>query len=173
MVTIRPATPADADALLQALTFAADWRPGSTPRPPASMLDEPAFAHYVEGWPRPGDLGVVAEDHDGVPLGAAWCRFLPPEDRGYGWVGPDVPELSIGLTPTARGVGVGRRMLEALIDQVWEHGIGQLSLSVELDNTAMHLYRRVGFRVVAEADGAATMVLDVAAGPGAADAATP
>lgn len=159
MVTIRPATPADSDALLQALTFAADWRPGSTPRPPEAMLDEPAYAHYVVGWPRPGDLGVVAEDDDGVPLGAAWCRLLPPEDRGYGYVAPDVPEVSIGLAPHARGAGVGRRMLEALIDQAREHGFERLSLSVELDNPAMHLYRRLGFTVVSEADGGATMVL--------------
>ncbi|MEV6413959.1 hypothetical protein [Kribbella sp. NPDC051718] len=35
---------------------------------------------YVDGWPRPGDIGVVAED--GQPIGAAWARLLTADRPG-------------------------------------------------------------------------------------------
>jgi ribosomal protein S18 acetylase RimI-like enzyme len=161
MVQLRPAVASDGDFLVQVLQLAADWRPGSPERPVGEVLTVPVFAHYVVGWPRPGDLGVVAEDDDGTPLGATWCRALPADDPGFGFVAPDVPELTIGVVPEARGRGIGRRLLERLIAEASDRGIPRLSLSVELDNPAMALYERVGFVTVSRDDGAATMVLDV------------
>jgi RimJ/RimL family protein N-acetyltransferase len=158
---IRPAGADDAAFLEQMLAAAADWRPGVTPRPVAEVLAEPSLAHYVLGWPRPGDVGVIAEDDAGEPLGAAWCRAFPPEDSGFGFVAAEVPEVSIGVVAAARGQGIGRRLLQALADEARRRGVGKLSLSVEVDNHARWLYADLGFVVVAEADGAVTMLLDL------------
>ena len=57
----------------------------------------PDFAHYVEGWPRDGDVGVVAEDEHGEPVGAAWYRHLSDDDPGYGFIDPSIPEVTIGV----------------------------------------------------------------------------
>lgn len=158
MVRIRPAVASDGPFLVRVLQMAADWRPGSPQRSVGEVLAVPAFAHYVEGWPRPGDLGVVAEDAGGTPLGATWFRLLPADDPGFGFVASDVPEVTIGVVPDARGRGIGRRLLERLIVEARDHGVERLSLSVELDNPAMALYERLGFVTVSEDDGAATMV---------------
>jgi RimJ/RimL family protein N-acetyltransferase len=158
---IRPATGDDRAFLGQMLAAAADWRPGVTPRPVAEVLAEPSLGHYVRNWPQPGDVGVIAEDEAGDPLGAAWCRAFPADDPGYGFVSPEVPEVSIGVVATARGQGIGRRLLEALADEARRGGVGRLSLSVEVDNHARLLYADLGFVVVAEADGAVTMLLDL------------
>lgn len=158
----------DPDELLAAgpflermLAVAADWRPGTTPRLADQVLADPALTHYVAGWLRRGDLGVVAEDVGGEPLGAAWARRFAPDDAGYGFVDEDVPEVSVGVIPTARGLGIGRRLLVALADAARGLGTERLSLSVETENPALHLYRSLGWSVVAEAPGSATMVLDL------------
>jgi ribosomal protein S18 acetylase RimI-like enzyme len=162
VVTTRPASAADGDFLRRMLVVAADWRPDATLRPVEQMLDDPALAHYVVGWPRPGDFGVVAEDEGGGLLGAAWCRYFPADDPGYGFVSPEVPEVSIGVIPEARRAGVGRRLMVELIDEARARRTPHLSLSVELENFAMQLYVSLGFTVTDEVDGSATMVLAIA-----------
>ena len=128
------------------------------------MLSAPATAHYIADWPRDTDLGVIAEA-DGVPVGAAWLRFLPAADPGYGFVAPDVPELTIGVAGDWRGRGVGRPLLRALAGQARSAGIGQISLSVERKNFAQKLYLSEGYQVVDASDAHSdTMVKDLAPG---------
>jgi hypothetical protein len=74
-----------ADMLVEAANWSADWKKKSRRR----VLSAPATAKYIAGWPRATDLGVIAEA-DGAPVGAAWLRFLPAADPGYGFVAPDV-----------------------------------------------------------------------------------
>jgi 3-oxoadipate enol-lactonase len=149
-VRIRDAGPGDreflADMLVEAVNWSPRWNQGR-----ASIFATPAIAHYVSGWPRDGDLGVLAEA-DGQPAGAAWLRCLPADDPGYGFVAPDVPELTIGVAPLWRGRGVGRALLRALVIRAREQGIARISLSVERKNYARELYRAEGYRVVDSSD---------------------
>lgn len=161
VVHVRPASATDGDFLQRMLVVAADWRPTAALRPVEDVLADPALAHYVEGWPRHDDFGVIAEGRRGDPLGAAWCRFFRADDPGHGFVLPDVPELAMGVVPEARGAGVGRALLMELIAEARIRDIAQLSLSVELDNDARYLYSSLGFRVTDEGDGSATMVLTI------------
>lgn len=139
------------------LVEAAFWRPDG----PDGSIDEvsrqPELAHYVAGWPRPGDLGVVAEAEH--PVGAAWLRFFAASDPGYGFVDVTTPELSMGVVREWRGRGVGARLLDALVTTARETDMTTLSLSVEPDNYARRLYERVGFRQVGQADRSLTMLL--------------
>ena len=151
---VRPATAEDADLLVRVLAIAADWRPGARVRTPAEVLADPVLAAYVAGWPGPGDRGVVA-DLDGVAVGAAWWRFLP---GGYGFVRADVPEVSVGVLPEHRGRGIGTALLRELAAAAEADGLPGLSLSVERDNPAVRLYRRLGFVEVAGDQGAVTML---------------
>lgn len=159
-VKIRPASASDAHFLHRMLAVAADWRPGTTVRSVEEVLADHRLAHYVTGWPRPGDFGVIAHDGEGRPVGAAWCRSFSADDPGYGFVALGVPEVSIGVVAELRGRGVGRQLMRRLVDEARARGVEQLSLSVEPDNSAIGLYSRVGFVGVAEADGAITMLLD-------------
>ena len=137
----------------------ADWRPGTAPRKVDEVLAVPGLAHYVLGWPRPRDAGVIAEGESEGPVGAAWWRFFPPEDPGFGFVNASTPEVSIGVVADWRGRGIGARMLDALIVRARSEGLPALSLSVEKDNYAVHLYERAGFRRVSLVDGSWTMQL--------------
>jgi GNAT superfamily N-acetyltransferase len=159
--TIRPAVAADAgflgDILVGAVNWSTEWRPKSRQH----ILSAPDTAHYVAGWPRDTDLGVIAEA-DGQPVGAAWIRFLPETDPGYGFVAPDVPELTIGVSAGWRRRGVGRALLRAIADQARARGIRRISLSVERKNHAQRLYLSEGYRVVDASDAQSdTMVQDL------------
>ena len=158
-VTIRQASATDDEFLQRMLAVAAGWRPGSTVRSVDEVLADPELAHYVVAWPRPDDFGVVAQDEEGRLVGAAWCRFFPGDDAGYGFISPKVPEVSIGVVSDFRGRGVGRRLMVGLIEEARSRGIERLSLSVEVENLAIGLYSKLGFVPVTEKDGAATMVL--------------
>jgi GNAT superfamily N-acetyltransferase len=176
-----------ADMLVEAANWSADWKKKSRRR----VLSAPATAHYIAGWPRDTDLGVIAETDgapagaadgtpvrvadaapagprdgaDRAPVGAAWLRFLPADDPGYGFVAPDVPELTIGVARDRRGRGVGRALLQALAGQASSAGIRQISLSVERRNFAQKLYLSEGYQVVDASDAQSdTMVKDLAAG---------
>lgn len=142
------------------LVAAAFWRPGGPSGSTADVWQQPQLAHYVAGWPRAGDLGVIACCGQ-QPAGAAWLRLLPESDSGYGFVDAATPELCMGVVPGWRGRGVGGRLLDALIAAAREQGLASLSLSVEPDNHARRLYERVGFGQVGEVDGSLTMLLQL------------
>jgi GNAT superfamily N-acetyltransferase len=151
------ATTDDAVFLAGMLAVAADWRPGTIPRSVADVMGDPDLAHYIRDWPIEGDVGVVAEADRLV--GAAWWRFFPPDDPGYGFVDAAIPEISIGVVEQARGQGQGQLLLQALMEEGRKLGLRALSLSVEPDNPAIRLYERNGFREVGGVGGSVTMVL--------------
>jgi ribosomal protein S18 acetylase RimI-like enzyme len=107
------------------------------------------LAKYVEGWGREGDLGVIAEDDAGQPIGAAWLRTLSLEERGYPLVSEDFPEIAIAVDPANTGGGLGGALLGALLDKAQGHYPGVV-LSVREDNPAIRLYARFGFDLVDE-----------------------
>ncbi len=119
-VVLRPARCADAAFLTEMLVEAAFWRPGGPRGRVEDVLGRPELAHYVAGWSRPGDLGVVAEA--GHPVGAAWLRYFLADDPGYGFVDAGTPEVALGVVPAWRGRGVGGALLDALIAGSWRAG---------------------------------------------------
>jgi ribosomal protein S18 acetylase RimI-like enzyme len=109
-------------------------------------LSLPVNRKYVEGWGCPGDAGVIAVDQTEQPLGAAWYRLHPAEAPGYGFVSSTIPELTISVRADARGQGIGHALLQALIELAQSQGDAALSLSVDRNNPALHLYEYFGFR---------------------------
>ncbi|MCW3494032.1 GNAT family N-acetyltransferase [Microbacterium sp. SSM24] len=155
--SVRAATQADGAFLGDMVVEAANWRPGGG-QPKHQLITGSDHSRYVAGWMRPSDAGIVAEDANGEPIGAAWYRMLPRTDPGFGYVGTGVPELIIGVRPIWRAHGVGRALLQALCAQARTQGFGRISLSVERGNFAATLYRSEGFAVVEAGHGRDTMV---------------
>lgn len=153
---LRPATPADGSFIADMVVEAANWR-SSALRSRGDVLASD-YKRYVSGWPRPGDRGFVAVTERGDAIGAAWYRTLPRDAPGYGYVATGVPELIIGVRPVWRSRGVGRALLQALVEAARAEGHGRLALSVEHDNFARLLYRDEGFATVATQGGRDTMV---------------
>lgn len=111
---------------------------------------------YVAGWGRRGDTAFVAIDAF-QPVGAAWYRLFRASEPGYGFVDEETPELTIAVVPSRRGKGLGRELLEALLEQARQERFAAVSLSVEPDNPALRLYEQHGFERVGERAGALVM----------------
>ena len=116
------------------------------------------LARYVEGFGRPGDFGVVAEE-GAEPLGAAWWRYFQAGAPGWGFVDEATPEISV--LPSHRRRGIGTALLGALQREARIQRIDRLSLSVEQDNPAIALYERLGFRPLDGERSALTMVIEL------------
>lgn len=160
----RPLTARDAGLLEAATLGNLNW---TGPRFTVDDLRQPEFAHYTAFDGERGDFGIVAE-LDGRPVGVAWALFLPPEDPGYGYVGAEVPELSLWVAPDHRGRGVGRDLLRSLLDDARDRDVPAVSLSVEAGNRARALYTDEGFTDVPgrEAAGVMLRALTPAPAPG-------
>jgi len=149
MPTIRATDdgPGDVAALWRALAYAAhtDEEPGG---PVADARDVPALRHYVEGWGRPGDLGVVAEDEDGGVVGAAWLRLPTPAGRALPeYVDDRTPEMAIAVLPGHQGRGIGAALLCGLVARA-RGRYPAIILTVRAGNPARRLYERHGFVAV-------------------------
>lgn len=158
--TIRDAAPRDAEFLADMLVAAVNWSPEWKPVSRRRVLAAHRTGRYIAGWPRGTDLGVIAEAGTD-PVGAAWVRFFTADDPGYGFVAPDVPELTVGVAAAWRGRGVGRSLLRAVAGRAAAAGIRRVSLSVERKNFARGLYQSEGYMVAGSGPQSDTMVKDL------------
>jgi phosphinothricin acetyltransferase len=138
-VSVRRAGPDDAAAIARIHNQGIADRVATfetTPRSEADVLERLAGADRLPL--------LVAEDAEGRVVG--WAGVSPYRARDcYAGIG----EFSIYLEPEARGRGVGRRLLESLIDAARERGYWKLVSRVFPFNTASRaLCRACGFREV-------------------------
>jgi len=94
-------------------------------------------------------------------VGAAWYRLFEEDEPGYGFVDRNTPELTIAVVPSRRGRGVGEELLDALLERARSARYTAVSLSVEPDNPALHLYEKHGFSKVGERAGTWVMKADL------------
>jgi GNAT superfamily N-acetyltransferase len=135
----------DEQVFLRDMLFAAlAWRPDRPLPPKDVVLDLPQVSMFHEGWGRPGDTGLVAEE-DGRPVGLAWYRFFTEAEHGEGFVDEKTPEVAIAVVDGHRGAGVGTELMEAIHARAREQGVARISLSVDHDNPAKRLYERLGY----------------------------
>jgi ribosomal protein S18 acetylase RimI-like enzyme len=158
-VKIRPLTPADTAVVKSMFVYTICWRDDVAVRSLQELLTEPAIGHYIAGWPRLGDEGVIATETSGEVVGAAWYRVFDDADHGFGYISSEIPELGIAVVPEHRGHGVGSSLMTDLITLAAASGHPALSLSVELDNArAIRVYEKLGFVRVGLVGGAWTML---------------
>lgn len=159
-VRLRSAASLDADFLVDMLVEAVNWSPNRE-LSRSTVVADPVLAGYVDGWPRPGDLGVVAESDEG-PVGAAWLRLFTVDAPGYGYVADDVPELSMAVVVGWRHRGIGRMLLQEIAQNARVAGHRAISLSVERAITAAHrLYTSEGFQIVKRHPDTEKMLLEL------------
>ena len=70
----------------------------------------------------------------------------------YGHVDNDTPSLAISVYPEYRGMGIGTNLLERLLISLKECGYLNVSLSVQRENYAVKMYKKAGYRILAETE---------------------
>ncbi len=141
-IELRTAGRDDQDLARRIVALAANWRADDVPH---ELSDD--VHKYFEDWGRPRDIGVLA--FSGIEfVGGACVRQFGRADGAYGYVDDAIPELSIGVEAAFRRRGIAVILLAALKAKVIESGVRGISLSVEPDNGARHLYSKMGFELV-------------------------
>ena len=160
-MTIKRVTTQDISFLEEMLFEAFLWNPQS-PRPDYEVFrKKPEFEKLLRNWGREGDVGFIAEI-DGKAAGAIWRRLWTEEEQSYGYVNEQTPELGLAVKQTFRRRGVGRKLLQHMLDDARNEGIGAISLSVDPNNHARRLYESEGFEKIGESGTSWTLVLDLA-----------
>ncbi|WP_409346486.1 GNAT family N-acetyltransferase [Paenibacillus sp. MBLB4367] len=125
------------------------------------VIKEPSISKYVEGWGREGDRGYVAIDQSGRSMGSVMMRYFTKDNRGYGYMDEETPELTIAVKAEYRGMGIGTSLLQKLLNESKLLGLKRISLSVDPRNPAADLYRRMGFKEAGEAGTSITMIVSL------------
>lgn len=123
-LAIRPLRASDLARVMEIerASFSTPWR-------------ETTFAALLER----GDADLFAAENSGSLVGYAVC-----------WIVLDQSELgNVAVAPEARGTGVGRRLVEAVLERVRDRGANECFLEVRVSNAhAQALYTSLGFEVV-------------------------
>lgn len=139
-ITFRSETEEDVDFLyrLYASTRAEELRPVPwTDEQKETFLRQQFGAqrkHYLEHYAH-AQYSLILEN--GEPIGRLYINRLPD----------DVRIMDIALMPEHRGRGLGRVLLQEILDQARDAG-KSVSIHVETFNPALRLYERLGFRQI-------------------------
>lgn len=135
--TIRALTVEDASIVWEMLRYASH-EPSLE-----SVQNQSYLACYASGWGRVGDVGCVATK-SATPIGAAWLRLWVEENKGFGYVSDEIPELAMAVLPDCRGQGIGTCLLMQVLEMAKGH-FPAVSLNVRAENPVVKLYERAGF----------------------------
>lgn len=138
MIQIRVATVHDAEAVTAIYNLGIEERSATFETAPRRVEDIAARIQDAERYPL-----LVANDNGTVVGWAGLSNYRPRECYA------GIAEFSVYLATTARGRGIGKQLLQALIDVGRERGFWKLISRIFLFNQASRaLCRAVGFREV-------------------------
>jgi len=144
-ILLRKSQPSDVSFIRKMLYEAVFWRPSANKPSFEEGLAYPEVSKALTDWgERDGDTAVIATVNS-IPVGAAWYRFWTDSNFDRGYIDENTPVLVIGVHRDYRHQGVGKKMIEWVIDYASQHSIQKISLSVSKDNYALNLYRQQGF----------------------------
>ena len=131
------------DFLYEAI-FVPEGFEGEIPR--SVIYDDPKCRAAFEGFGTLADDRVLVAEVEEKVVGACWVRTTDE----YGHIDGETPSFSISLYTPYRGQGIGGAMIRRMLQELREAGYRRASLSVQKENPALHLYERLGFRIVGD-----------------------
>jgi ribosomal protein S18 acetylase RimI-like enzyme len=154
--TIRPIREEEYGCLDEFL-YQAIFVPEGKEKPDWEIIRKPELQVYVDRFGEgQADFCLLAEE-DGKTIGAVWSRIM----NDYGHISDEIPSLAISLLPEYRDKGIGTALMKEMLALLREKGYSQASLSVQKDNYAVKMYRKLGFRIYRETENEYLMLADL------------
>ena len=137
---------------LREMLYTALYVPEGQPPFPKSILEHPDISKYIAHWDTlPNDLALVAVINNEL-VGAIWGRTFSKSKAGYGFIDEKTPEICMAVKERFRNRGIGSRLTDEISKIYFSKGIKSISLSVDKQNRASLLYKRMGFTVTEDKD---------------------
>ena len=126
----------------------------------------PDVQRYVVDWSPLVDGGVLAFSNFEVPAGGAWLRYFTGDEKGAAYMGPQspdadphdeslwatefdpesIPELCIAVERRYAGQGLGKILLDNVVELARQQDAPAVALWVDSENPrARKLYEAAGF----------------------------
>ncbi|MDQ0220215.1 GNAT family N-acetyltransferase [Peribacillus cavernae] len=162
MLDVRCLEVSETDFLMD-MMFESIYIPENKPSK-KELLNLPHLKKYNEGWGRIGDRALIALNEDNHPVGAVWYRLFDENNKGYGYIDTNTPELGIAVLKEARGMGAGTLLMRKIIEKASDDGYKSISLSVDPNNIhAVQLYNKLRFEKCGSSGTSWTMVYFISA----------
>ena len=124
---------------------------------PRGITKHPELSRYIKNFGQKGDFCLVAESC-GTLVGAIWIRLFTENEKGYGYVDDQTPELSMAVLEPYRHKGIGDLLLKEIIQKLTGQNYAQVSLSVDKLNYAYDFYCKYGFEIFESTEKSAILV---------------
>ena len=137
---------------LEDMLYEAVYQPDKNNPIPREVIKVPRVYAYIDDFGKYNDDYCFVADLNGRIIGAVWVRIITGKIKGYGNVDNQTPEFAISLFEEYRNQGIGTKLMNKMINHLQKSGYKHTSLSVQKENYAVKLYRKVGFEIIDEND---------------------
>jgi len=132
--------------LLEDFLYEAIFIPEGVNKPPRDIINNDDLQVYIKDFGKKDDYCLVYEDNNKI-VGTCWVRIM----NDYGHIDDNTPSLAISLYEDYRGKGIGTKLMQEMINHL-KGKYDKISLSVQKDNYATKMYKKVGFEILKEKD---------------------
>lgn len=147
--------------LLEDMLYEAIFQSDENNLIPREVVNAPEVRVYIDNFGRQKDDYCLVADFNGKIVGAVWVRILAGKIKGFGYIDDKTPEFAISLFEEYRGRGIGTELMRKMIEYLKNKGYSQTSLSVQKENYAVNLYKKLGFKIVKETSEEYKMLLNL------------
>lgn len=142
--------------LLDDFLYKAIYIPKNIIPPPKEITKLPELQIYIKDFGKSkDDIALVAELNNKI-VGIIWTRIM----NDYGHIDDKTPSLAMSVDKEYQKRGIGTSLLKNMIESLKENNYKKVSLSVQKENYAVRLYKKVGFKVITETDEEYIMILE-------------
>lgn len=148
---------------LKNMLYEAIYQPDELNPIPRSVVNLPEINAYIKDFGEQQHDYCFVADLNGEIIGAVWVRVISGTIKGYGYIDDETPEFALSLFKEYRNKGIGTELMKRMIEYLQEKGYKQTSLSVQKENYAVRLYKKLGFEIIAEDEEDYLMLLNLKA----------
>lgn len=143
--------------LLNDFLYNAIFIPKGEAPPSKEIIKLPELELYIKNFGKFNDDNALVAELDGKVVGAVWTRIMDD----YGHVDDTTPSLAISLYKEYRNKGIGTSLIKEMLKLLKQKHYERVSLSVQKENYAVKMYRKLGFGVFEENEHEYIMICDL------------
>ena len=132
--------------LLTDFLYEAIFLTNNDPILPRTIIQEPILWRYINNFGKEKDDYCFVAQVDNYIVGVVWIRCM----QGFSHLADNIPELAMSIYPQYRNKGIGTSLLKDFLNFLRQKNYHQISLSVQKNNYAVNMYKKLGFKVISQ-----------------------